>query len=75
MSVKQLAKKVLTRLANYETAKAKAKSKQAALLDKEACILSAKVADLHSAADALRVECAELRSSALTIKDLSEKLK
>lgn len=74
MSVKQLAKKVLERLAKYEVAKAGVKSAKAAVLDKEAHILSCKVADLHRDAARLRVECAELRGSALTIGRLAEGL-
>ncbi|UZV40981.1 hypothetical protein P2_0025 [Aeromonas phage P2] len=75
MSVKQLAKKVLERLAKYEVAKAGVKSAKAASLDKEAHILSCKVADLHKAADSLRAECGELMGSAITIHQLASKLK
>lgn len=74
MSVKQLAKKVLTRLANYETAKAGVKEKKAALLVKEAHRLDSQSYELRTAAVKLNGEAKELRSSASTINGLAEKL-
>ncbi|ASZ71987.1 hypothetical protein HOS18_gp41 [Aeromonas phage CF7] len=75
MSVKQLAKKVLERLASYETAKSNVKDKEAALLVKEAQLLDKKAFALRAEANILRGEVLELRGSAYTISQLAEKLK
>ncbi|WNL63530.1 hypothetical protein ST21_022 [Aeromonas phage ST21] len=74
VSVKSLAKKVLTRLVAYERAKADVQTKHSDILFTEAMRLNAKAEELRKEGNALRAAAQELRGSAHTIEQLTKRL-